>query len=476
MEKKRLSRREFLGLAAGAASGAVLAGCAAPTPEVIKETVVETVVVEVAGEEVVKEVEVQVTVPPEEVITLEWWAGWPGPVFLAIAKAFEDEHPNIKLNPGLFYYTADKLLAAVAGGNPPDLAEDLAYMELIARGACMPLDDMIETSDEVEIGGDIPEFLWEVHSWEGKHYGIPSIATSIEEGMSFNLDLVEQAGLDPENLPDTWEGVLDWHKKITTYDDAGNLDILGCAPMAERTNWCSEGIIWIFPALWGFHYITEDLKYDIDREETVEFLSLIKAFYDEVGAEKMEAVSAGFQGIERGAFGVGKQAMQVSYMSAAAAVWQVNPAQRYKFTWVPVPESRKGTKVATRGGHAGVVMKNAKHPDEAFELAVFLTQPVVCDMLFEVYGWFGPRKSWRETVDLSFYPEQVQENILYYANAFDEADELWWDKDPIEGVCSNEWTKAWQGVVYGEFTAEEAAVQMQANMTKELERTLEERG
>ena len=474
MEKKKFSRRDFLGLAAGAASGVVLAGCAPsepPAPQVVKETVV----VEVEGEKEV--VQVEVTAAPEETITFEWWPGWPGAPMTAIAKFFEDKHPNVRINIGQFYPEGSQLMAAVASGTPPDMVADVPYLEVIARDVCLPLDDYIAASDEVSMeDGDIPEILWKVFEWQGQHYGVPSVETAGREGMGYNLDLVEQAGLDPENLPETWEEVFEWHKQITTYDSAGNLDILGMNPMAERLEAASYGDPWCLPHMWGFNYITEDLTYDIDRPETVELLNTIKMFFDDVGPEKMEAQQAGFAGVARGAFGVGKQAMLITYHSGVAAVWQTNPTQTYKWTYVPVPASRKGTKVQTGGGHAGIIMKDSKYPDVAFDLAVFLTQEEACNVLFESYGWFSPRKSWRETVDLGMYPEHVQESLLFYPDSLEEADEVWFVRDPIEGVTQTEWQKAYQGVIYGEFTPEEAAAQMQETLTKELDQFLEDRG
>jgi ABC-type glycerol-3-phosphate transport system substrate-binding protein len=74
------------------------------------------------------------------------------------------------------------------------------------------------------------------------------------------------------------------------------------------------------------------------------------------------------------------------------------------------------------------------------------------------------------------YPEHVQESLLFYPDSLQEADEVWFVRDPIEGVTQTEWQKAYQGVIYGEFTPEEAAAQMQETLTKELDQFLEDRG
>jgi len=41
--------------------------------------------------------------------------------------------------------------------------------------------------------------------------------------VNYNLKLVQEAGLDPEKFPETWDELLDWHIKLTQRDAAGNV-------------------------------------------------------------------------------------------------------------------------------------------------------------------------------------------------------------------------------------------------------------
>jgi len=480
MVKKNVSRRDFLGLTAGAVSGVVLAACApaAPTePQIVKETVV---VEQPVKETVVVEQEVEVTAesaPAEERIELLWWCGWPGSQMQAIAKAFEDQHSSIHLNLGLFYIEGGQLLAAIAGGNAPDLVEDISYLEVIARDVMLPIDDLVASNDAISFDdGDIAKVSWEAFSWEGQHYGVPSCDIAGREGLGFNLDVIDAAGLDVDNLPTTWEEVFAWHQQITTYDAAGNLNILGMDPMAERTNACSFGDPWMWPHMWGFNYISDTLEYDIDRPETVEFLKVIKMFSDDVGVEKLAGMGAAFEGLSWGAYGAGKVGMRITYPSGPGGLWNLNPAPHHKFTYVPVPESRKGVTVQTAGGHAGVISKDTKYAEQAFELAEFLTEKEACDILFSNNGWLSPRKSWRDTVDMSKYPDYVEDNIRLFVDSLTEADETWVVRDPIEGITQTAWQDTYQAVQYGDITPEEGAKQMQDKLTKELTQFQEERG
>ena len=324
MEQRKLNRRDFLQMATLAAAGTLVSQCApAATPEVIEKQVTVEV------EKIVKETVVVEKAVTPETVTVEWWPGWPYPAMVAIAKLFQDQHPGVNIKAVTTYPDMAGTLAAIASGTPPDIISDVPYLELIVRGVCLPLDDYIAGSSVVSLtDGDIRKEHWEVFAWEGKHYGVPAVDTAGREGMGYNLDLIEKAGLTLENPPQTWDEVFEWHKKITTYDAAGNLDVLGMNPFAERLEATSYGDPWVLPQIWGFHYYNADeQKYEIDRPETVDFLNMIKKFFDDVGAEKMNGLTQALSGIERDAFGVGKAAMRITYPSAAGSMWRVLQVQ-----------------------------------------------------------------------------------------------------------------------------------------------------
>jgi multiple sugar transport system substrate-binding protein len=41
--------------------------------------------------------------------------------------------------------------------------------------------------------------------------------------MVMNTTLVEDAGLNPDQPPQTWEELIEWNKELTVFDDAKNL-------------------------------------------------------------------------------------------------------------------------------------------------------------------------------------------------------------------------------------------------------------
>ena len=124
MEKKKLSRREFLRVSAVGAAGLAAAACAPATPQIIEKVIKETVVVEKEVEKVVKEtVEVQVETVIKETVEVE--------------KIVEVERLSMRQSPDL----AD----LVSAGTLPPLEERMALEPMV-----LPVVEEIGT-----YGGDV---------------------------------------------------------------------------------------------------------------------------------------------------------------------------------------------------------------------------------------------------------------------------------------------------------------------------------
>ena len=73
-------------------------------------------------------------------------------------------------------------------------------------------------------------------------YGVPANECFFRRGLNYNYKMLEDAGLDPDNVPTTWETLFDWHKTLTKFDAAGNLVQIGLDPYdAEASVWSTDG-------------------------------------------------------------------------------------------------------------------------------------------------------------------------------------------------------------------------------------------
>lgn len=170
---------------------------------------------------------------------------------------------------GLYQEMEIKMLAAAVTGQLPDLAQEkFEYLDLyIEEGLIEPIDDLINEYDK----NDVLPVMWESVSRSGRIYGVPfAINTSI---FFYNVDIIKNAGLNPEKLPETWEELIEISKKLTVDKNGdGKIDIYGLAM------W-QNGINSFMPFLWSYggRLFSEDGKRVVlTSEEMIKTVYMIK--------------------------------------------------------------------------------------------------------------------------------------------------------------------------------------------------------
>jgi len=376
--EKRMKRRDFLRLSALATAGAALAACA---PKVVKETVVvEKPVEKVVKETVIVEgtpkvVEKVVTAPPApaEGVTVTWWYAW-GNLDPAIEKIIETKEFKAMMGNNKLEYkgsvSSEVILTAVAAGTPPDGGSNFDYPNLWARGAVLPVNEWVESSSIID-PSEVPEAVWQSAFYDGKMIGVPGLESFLWWGLDYNSKAAEDAGLDPDNPPLTWEECLDWHKKLTKFDDAGNLVQMGLDPydaMAGEPDFAATS--------WGFKWWDNETKtFNLNDPRMAEALEMCGEFIRFVGPDKFQAMrQVEGQGTWGGAYNAGVQTMIIEgyWHPGETQIQKPEIAQYNRATWAPVPESRKGHKIEATGLHYVQLFKDGKHPDEMFKVAEFL--------------------------------------------------------------------------------------------------------
>lgn len=409
-------------------------------------------------------------------LVLEFWWGWSGMTGMEamerVTEAFNADNPDLFVLSTVASPSMDeKLLPAVAAGNPPDVAVgNIAYSEYCARASLTALDDYFEASTIVTKGdADIISSLWTDATWQGKIYGLAACEVGPRIGLCANVDLLEEAGLDPENLPTTWDEMYDWHATLTKLDDAGNVEVLGLDPldaMGGRRPTSDTSFYW--GDAYAFEYWDSDaLAYHWDDDAWVAALYTIKKYYDLVGVEKIEGYRSSYGTWTQSptaSFPAGVQALVLNGYWTPGELVHSAPDTRFVFTWALNSGERSGVKFQNVGGHPATIPRGAANPAQAFRLIEFLTTPAAMDIIVQTTGWLGPRLSWLETVDASAYP-----GLEFFLNSVVEADEL--KPCPLDPICNfvgQQISMAWDAVNYDEKTPEEAAADMQVICTEEL--------
>jgi ABC-type glycerol-3-phosphate transport system substrate-binding protein len=142
--------------------------------------------------------------------------------------AFEEAHPGIDLEveyiPGGKNHI-NKLIAAVAAGNAPDMVTlDVVATEAFARlDALKPLDDIL-SQNPVVAPHTFPSGPLATGRFDGVQYAIPFGGDA--SAIAYNRDLFEEAGLDPDNPPQTWAEFNEAARKLTfDRDKDGQTDV-----------------------------------------------------------------------------------------------------------------------------------------------------------------------------------------------------------------------------------------------------------
>ena len=232
MEKKIISRRDFIKTASLAAGASVLAACTTvETVEVVRtvevpveKEVIKTVEIVKEGETIIVTATPEPTVPPEPAVLDVWfntdipditveWAPDPeneefkkqwyfGGLGRAIFNPWLEKHPGVSMKITTHSWDWDlrqNQLMALAAGIYPDTTYGEAYVnEFVQLGVFSPLSN--------EVAQKFPEGTYAGATVDGVVYGIPK--SSGADVLFINLTLWEKAGLDRTKLPATWEELV----------------------------------------------------------------------------------------------------------------------------------------------------------------------------------------------------------------------------------------------------------------------------
>lgn len=359
---RQIGRREFLRLAGVGVAGVMLAACAPKTVEkevtkIVKETVI---------------VEKEVTVPVKEAVTISYWHIWGGVRTDQLQEVMDDfmaATPLIKVEPLLLPNPGyqDKIITGLAG-DAPDLT--MIYTDEFApsakRGALKQVDELLERdgiSPDVWYGGQ-----WDMTQWEGKAYGLPFVGNFLSM-LYWNRDDLQKAGFDPEKGPETWAEVIDMGKKLTTFKDDGTLEHLGALP-GSFGGW--GGGTYRNGGDWYGDGTPEGIA--INSPASLEALESAMEIYNVQGG--WDAIGATLEGWGNAQLGdpmiAGVATLNVSGVFTVNIINETKPDLNYKIGKVPHGPHGEFCDITVAAWN-NCIPARAKHPEEAWELAKYLS-------------------------------------------------------------------------------------------------------
>ena len=134
-----------------------------------------------------------------------------------IGEEFEQDNPNINIEMEFVGWANlfDRIVTSIGAGNAPDAMYigSRWIPQLASMGAIVPLDEYL-SQEKIDM---YPEAVWNTTRYQGEIYGV--VRAMSAKALLYNKDLFEQAGLDPENPPQSWEELYNYAEKINNLGD-----------------------------------------------------------------------------------------------------------------------------------------------------------------------------------------------------------------------------------------------------------------
>ncbi|MXV94128.1 MAG: extracellular solute-binding protein, partial [Chloroflexi bacterium] len=200
MSEKRLSRRDFLRASLAAGTAATLSAMPAG-----------------------------LTYAQEQAF-LNYWTGWSGfefDVLQGLVDQFNEENPDVYVNMTTVFGQYEKVLTAIAGGNPPDVVSAVWLHQLVqiaSQGALTPLTAYAEAAG-IDGSKYFPQ-LWNNWWHNGELWGL--MCTSNARVLAFSPPALEELGMSEP--PSSIEELDAACQAFEIIDSDGNIERVGLLP------------------------------------------------------------------------------------------------------------------------------------------------------------------------------------------------------------------------------------------------------
>lgn len=351
------------------------------------------------------------------------------------------------------YY--DKLITALQGGSGPDLAfADLGgwVPTFASNGWLESMDAQLKAWDGKD---QIWENLWPTVTYKNELYGLPWYTDC--RLLMYSKPMFREAGLDPNNPPETWMELVSAASKITNTEKR----VYGYGQSGTKTEHTSLGFI-IFLYGNGGQLLSDDYtKAAFNTPQGVEALQFYVDLDTKYGVSP-NALSYN-EDDYRNLMAQGRVAMAVGGPWSFSLIEDANPALIGDYTVSMHPYGKHPASVL--GGWALVIPKASKNKDNAWKLAQYLDSKEVWNFWIDEKGSPMPAR-----MDVCHENERFQgdEKWITIFDAFPSAV----PRPPIPEYpqVSNEIQKMIQSVLLGQKTAKQAMAEAEVAVNSILKK------
>lgn len=394
--RKFTNRRDFLRVTAlGAASAAILAACApsaqptqppaakateapkpaaqptqasAPTtaPAAVATTAPKPTAAAAAATPAAK----STVAASGQKVEIVYWHGWSGRFadwLNRVGEGFTKANPDITVKFVQYDWAQlyPKLLTAVAAGQSPDTFvagnESGQLYSLAANEVIQPLEDVGDRNDVAALKDVVHPVIWEIGSYKGKLWALPQWTQSYE--IFVNVKAAQDAGVDPEKPPATYDELDAIADKLYKRDSNGTIRRLGFDPGT-----------WYFP-WWGrFNatYTNAAGEPDLVQDQNVACIEWMASYAKRYDPKRIADFQSAVQGSDaQDPFLTGQFAMFENGPWQLGNMYEYKKDLQYKVWALPVANGVTGRGMST-GGDIPVIPKGVKNPQASFRFIRYL--------------------------------------------------------------------------------------------------------
>ncbi len=280
--------------------------------------------------------------------------------------------PDLKMKLEIGEFDAQtKIMAALSAGNPPDIAFLGRWQtcDLAVRNAIYALDSRVQQAKSWNWDDVWTRLQKDSTSW-GKKWIVPYSTDT--RAFTYNKQLMEDAGLDPEKPPKTWQDLVEQSVKATKKDASGKIDRIGFTPTFGNppTYLMFYSMLWIM----GSDIANDERTKIILQEKGGEALASVKDLMDKQGGyEAATAFTKSLtlaQGLD--AFNTGKVTFAMQGNSVMTNYDKYSPNLKYGMIQGPTWTASTDEHLNYDGGGGLFYFKKGKNVDGAWALTEFL--------------------------------------------------------------------------------------------------------
>ena len=382
MTQRKMSRRNFLNLAAVTTAGTVLAAC---QPGAIPQSG------SAAGD--------GGQPAGAEDVTINVW-GFTGLVADAMNEIYtEQTGVAVSMSDiGDAVFGDQKYLTAVAAGTGPDTAVQNrhTFTQFAAKGLYADVTPRFDADGYTK--AEFTPVQLEETSWGGNLYGLPWV-TDVRY-LYWNKEFYAEVGLDPDSPPTTWDE-LDEYSAMLNVKDGDEVERFGFVPYLFGNSW-----MWLYGFLNKAPAISDDKRTILcDDQRWIDALQWMVNFYDK-NVGDFEIANAFSQAVQSAGLGqpfvAGKTAM------SAHGNWFVgdlfrSPGVEWDAAPMPIPEG--GEKSTWSCGWSYVLAPDGQDPDAGWEYMKWITGPD---------GWTARANATLGDVTRTWEREQLEGDPQYW--------------------------------------------------------------